>query len=172
MTRVRSSAALGSGLLLGIALIWVAAIVAAPYLVTYADPGSPMFVAGGGIYVLGSVVCHQIAHRSFHLAGAQLAVCARCTGLYLLAPVGVLLALGQSGRRPALAASVGSGRVRLLLLAATTPTLVTVAAEAAGIGTWSNVARALAALPVGPAVAWTAAMATRGAITGGRPAVR
>ena len=32
--------------------------------------------------LIGSVVCHQMAERSFILGGKQLPVCARCTGIY------------------------------------------------------------------------------------------
>jgi hypothetical protein len=35
------------------------------------------------VYGIGSLVCHQLSERSFHWHGAQLAVCARCTGIYL-----------------------------------------------------------------------------------------
>jgi len=34
------------------------------------------------IYNVFHFVCHQLPERSFHLAGYQFAVCARCTGLY------------------------------------------------------------------------------------------
>jgi len=34
------------------------------------------------IYFGFSVLCHQIPERSYFIAGHQLAVCARCTGLY------------------------------------------------------------------------------------------
>jgi len=34
-------------------------------------------------YLLFDPFCHQLAPRSFHINGVQLAVCARCTGLYL-----------------------------------------------------------------------------------------
>ena len=40
-------------------------------------------------YAAGSIVCHQIPERSFHIAGVQLPVCARCTGLYAGALAGV-----------------------------------------------------------------------------------
>lgn len=33
-------------------------------------------------HFIGSAVCHQIAERSFILAGKTLPVCARCTGIY------------------------------------------------------------------------------------------
>jgi len=35
------------------------------------------------VYHAFSYACHQLPERSFYLAGHQLAVCARCTGLYL-----------------------------------------------------------------------------------------
>ena len=35
-----------------------------------------------GVYAIGSLICHQLPERSFHLWGAQLPVCARCTGIY------------------------------------------------------------------------------------------
>ena len=34
-------------------------------------------------YLLFDPFCHQLALRSFHINGVQLAVCARCTGVYL-----------------------------------------------------------------------------------------
>ena len=37
---------------------------------------------GFTIYRAFSYLCHQLPERSFHLAGHQFAVCARCTGLY------------------------------------------------------------------------------------------
>lgn len=50
--------------------------------------GAPLAAASGHpqiastIYRTFSYVCHQIPDRSFHLAGHQFGVCARCTGLY------------------------------------------------------------------------------------------
>ena len=38
---------------------------------------------GFTIYHAFSYVCHQLPERSFHLAGHPLAVCSRCTGLYI-----------------------------------------------------------------------------------------
>ncbi|SRR6266516_383534 len=38
---------------------------------------------GFTIYRAFSYLCHQLPQRSFHLAGHQFAVCARCTGLYV-----------------------------------------------------------------------------------------
>jgi len=57
-----------------LSLGWVLAIVASPVL------PAPLAAA---VYLIGSHICHQQADRSFHLFGAQLAVCARCTGIYI-----------------------------------------------------------------------------------------
>ena len=40
-------------------------------------------------------VCHQRPERSFHVAGVQLPVCARCTGLYVSGAAGALAALAR-----------------------------------------------------------------------------
>jgi len=51
--------------------------------------GAPLARAGGhstlafAIYGAFSKLCHQIPERSFFIAGHQLAICARCTGLYV-----------------------------------------------------------------------------------------
>ena len=48
---------------------------------------------------IGYAVCHRIDLRSFHLAGRQLPLCARCTGTFLGALVGgVALAAAGRGR--------------------------------------------------------------------------
>jgi uncharacterized membrane protein len=59
------------------ALSIVAAVIAAPLAMA---GGHPSFA--GSIYNAFSYVCHQRPERSFHIAGYQFAVCARCTGLY------------------------------------------------------------------------------------------
>jgi uncharacterized membrane protein len=50
--------------------------------------GAPLSAASGGaaaplLYAVFASVCHQIAERSFHLAGEPLAVCHRCFGFYV-----------------------------------------------------------------------------------------
>ncbi len=72
----------------------VAGIVIAAFILL--PPGSVLEKAD----VFGYATCHRIADRSFHLAGHQLPLCARCTGTY----VGVLTGLGMfflRGRRRA-----------------------------------------------------------------------
>ena len=55
----------------------------------------------GAVYYFFSQVCHQIPDRSFHWAGAQMAVCHRCLGIYLGFWLGVLCwpGLGRLGQR-------------------------------------------------------------------------
>jgi uncharacterized membrane protein len=58
------------------AVVWVGAILAAPYL--WARGHRLALV----LYACFSPVCHQIPGRSFWLFGHPLAVCARCFGVY------------------------------------------------------------------------------------------
>jgi len=58
----------------------------------------------GKVDALGYAVCHQLDSHSFHIAGQELPLCARCTGMYLGAVVGllfqVLTARGKGGMPP------------------------------------------------------------------------
>ncbi len=44
----------------------------------------------GKLDALGYAVCHRIDERSFHIDGRQLPVCARCSGMYIGAVLGLL----------------------------------------------------------------------------------
>jgi uncharacterized membrane protein len=61
-----------------------------------------MYFAPDGILgkadAIGYAVCHRIDHRSFHIGENQFSVCARCTGQYLGAVLGMVF-LGVSRRR-------------------------------------------------------------------------
>ena len=75
---------------LGLAALWLAclgglALVLAPALLAAA--GSPY---ADVLRWLLHPICHQIPERSFHLLGEPLAVCQRCTGLYLGFALGVV----------------------------------------------------------------------------------
>jgi uncharacterized membrane protein len=48
-----------------------------------------------GIRKFFSAVCHQDPSRSFWLAGAPVAVCVRCLGIYVGAAVGALIPAGR-----------------------------------------------------------------------------
>ena len=113
------------------AAVWLAALVQAP----------------DWLFPLGAFVCHQRPERSFFVGGHQIAVCARCLGLYtgsaLTAPVALIAAASLAGRR-----------ARLLALAAALPTAITWSLEFAGLVHFSNIARFVAALPLGMAASW------------------
>ena len=57
------------------------------------------------LYFLFSFVCHQQPERSLWLAGAPMAVCARCAGIYFGALLGLLLRV--PGRRVLLLTALG-----------------------------------------------------------------
>ncbi len=57
-------------------ILWLAAIIAAPWL---RSRGSG---AAGFVYACFGPICHQNPARSFFLWGYPLAVCARCLGVY------------------------------------------------------------------------------------------
>jgi uncharacterized membrane protein len=106
-------------------------------------------------YAAGSVICHQRPDRSFHLAGVQLPVCARCTGIYGGALLGIVvwglwIVTSRRGRRPRPAEASARKRTALTVLAiAAAPTLITLATGFAGVWDPSNMGRAIAGLPLG-----------------------
>jgi uncharacterized membrane protein len=127
------------------ALLWAVTLLLAPFAL---QRGRGASMASALIYQGASLICHQRPERSFHLAGIQLPVCARCAGLYL------------SGAAAALAAWSGRRRVavpratRTVLALAAIPTALTFAVELAGLVYPSNTVRALSALPLGAAAGW------------------
>jgi uncharacterized membrane protein len=119
-------------LIVFLAFAWLAWILAAPLL-----PAAP----AGMTYALGSLICHQLSDRSFHLGAVQLPVCARCLGIYAGCAVGTcgFMRLGRDPRR--------------IILFAALPTILTVVAESVGLWRTSNVTRFIAGAPLGFAVA-------------------
>ena len=117
---------------LGVAAwLWIAAVVFAPVLA----------------FPIGTFICHQRPERSFFFHGHQLAVCARCTGLYFGAALAVPFAVAGARR-------FERSRARWLLAAAAVPTVLTWMLEFGGILPFSNLSRFVAALPLGGAAAW------------------
>lgn len=101
----------------------------------------------GMAYFAASIVCHQRPARSFHSAGVQWPVCARCSGLYMSAPLGGLAAMLAGARWRA-----DRRAVVVLLATAALPTAATLLLEWTGVP-MTNALRFLAALPLGAAVA-------------------
>ena len=133
------------------AVAWCALAVLAPVL------PSPLAAA---VYAAAGFICHQIPDRSFHWHGAQLAVCARCTGIY----VGACSAAVFAPLPPSAYASwVGSrARVGWLLGAAAVPTIATVAVEWAGLWHPSAIVRAATGVVLGVAGAFVLIAALKG----------
>lgn len=132
---------------LGFALLstaWIVLLVTAPAVML----GAP---ASALTYAFGSLICHQQPERSFHVAAAQLPVCARCLGLYAGAAIGAVLLLLPGP----LAGSASTSSLRRLVSIAAVPTLVTWLAEVAGAWSPGNAVRFAAALPLGAVVALT-----------------
>lgn len=63
--------------LLALTACWLALIVAAPWL--WAEG---RLAPAEALYQGFSVICHQLAERSFFYRGHQLGVCSRCFGIY------------------------------------------------------------------------------------------
>jgi uncharacterized membrane protein len=93
-------------------LLYVSLIAIAPLALSHGHDTSAF-----ALYQMFSRVCHQIPERAFYLGGYPLAVCARCTGIYLGFAAGVLVyPLVRSLRR-------GDTPARKWLLLAAVPTL-------------------------------------------------
>lgn len=125
-------------LVLAGAALLVALIVAAPLLRAAGATGAAL-----AIYRGFGTVCHQIGARSFHVEGFQLAVCARCFGLY----VGALL--GVAAYPLARPLSLRETPERLWLLLAAAPTTIDFALGFFGVWENTHLSRFLTALLLG-----------------------
>jgi len=111
------------------------------------------------LYAASSRICHQRPERSFHTSGVQWPVCARCAGLYASAPFGAFIAV-IARRRRALAPVVARHddshvlRSRTLAAVAAAPTILTLLIEWSGLAQPGNLVRAVAAVPLGAALAF------------------
>lgn len=123
------------------AIAWPLALGVA--LVDRIDGGASL--ASDVAYLAASRVCHQRRDRSFEAREIQWPVCARCAGLYLAGPLGVLVAAMPKRRR--LRGSLW------VVAAAALPTAATWGAEVMLGLPVSNGMRFVAALPLGAAVA-------------------
>jgi uncharacterized membrane protein len=100
------------------------AILLAPACAACFHPTAAAF-----LYLLFAPVCHQLPHRSFFLAGHALAVCHRCSGIYLGLLLGALLPHSAYDRL------LGPRRYGAVVCA-TVPLVVDAALDLAGV--WAN----------------------------------
>ena len=124
------------------AVLWTAAIFFAPVAHAHRLAGPLPHV----VRMTASFVCHQRVERSFLILGEPMPVCARCTGLYVSGAIGAIAAWIVLPSMPR--------RTRGPVLLAAAPTVITMAAEVAGLAQPGNVVRALAALPIGATCGW------------------
>jgi len=133
---------------------WLSLVLASPFA-----PAPLAFLA----YAVGGLVCHQIAERSFHIGAAQLAVCARCTGIYAGAAGSFVWQAALAYRNPGPATRTpgddGVLAARLWLMGGALPTVATVLLEQVGLWNTTNVERAIAGVPLGAVVALVAGRA-------------
>ncbi len=154
-----------------VTLAWLLLILLVPAALARDTRGRAVTAVSAGTYLIAGFVCHQRPDRSFHPAGVQMPVCARCAGLYLGAGVGVLAA-GVRRRKGAgsgpgrTAGSTGIGQapawLRRAVLAAAVPTGISFVAEMAGWIPSIGELRAAAGVPLGMAVTWVASLVIRG----------
>jgi uncharacterized membrane protein len=142
---VRRRPRVGASILTAGIVLWVGAILLAPRAM--GSGGRLLPTGAAAIYAAGHFICHQRPDRCFLIDGRPMPVCARCAGLYAAAAAAAPLAL-------LVGATSSSSRARRLLLVAAIPTVVTWAAEYAGLAHFSNAVRFSAALPLGCAAAW------------------
>jgi uncharacterized membrane protein len=159
--------------LIVIAVAWGVSLLAAPLMT---NPAVAL------LYAAGSLVCHQLPDRSFHVAGVQLPVCARCAALYWGGAAGLMAWLfirPRSHRGPSSHGghhfsprlrsgcperqSKGSGaagaegaqlrtRFKWTLLLFGAPVAISVATATVGVWDPSNIVRAMISAPLGIAL--------------------
>ncbi len=144
----------------GASIVWSIGLLLAPVVAgrpasRAASVGYPFALV---VYAAGSLICHQRPERSFHLLGAQMPVCARCTGIYASAAVTACFMLFRA-RSPAVGSSrtgspAGSGFGRTALLVSALPAAATLVYEWTTGQTPGNWIRAISGAPLGAAVAW------------------
>ena len=101
------------------------------------------------IYAAGSVVCHQIPERSFHLAAFQLPVCARCLGIYAGAAAASIHGLSMLVTDSTRWMILSPRAARNVFLVSALPTLVTVGLEWGGVWHGTNAIRGTAGIALG-----------------------
>jgi uncharacterized membrane protein len=133
------------------AMTWVGLLVVTPLLASrpHATPIASALILA--VYAIGSLVCHQLPERSYHLWAAQMPVCARCAGIYFGAVIGVIASVFRAGTVSARARSLGP---RVILALAATPTLVTLLYEWTTGDMPRHAIRAAAGVPIGLVIAW------------------
>ncbi|MGH9769501.1 MAG: DUF2085 domain-containing protein [Blastocatellia bacterium] len=85
-TTAISNAMIVYAALMTLSILWMALILAAPWLMAERH-----FLASATIYQWFSAVCHQTPERSFYFRGRPMGVCSRCASVYAGFVIGLLL---------------------------------------------------------------------------------
>jgi len=137
-------------------VLWAVLLPVAAYAASRSPGSSLVYGSVAVVYAIGSIVCHQLPARSIHLWGAQMPVCARCTGLYagaaLFAVQAAVRATATDGPTARLKRHDSMYTRKLLVLAAL-PTIASLVYEWTTGQIPSNTIRALAGVTLGAAVA-------------------
>jgi uncharacterized membrane protein len=147
---------LGRAFLAG-SVAWAVMIPLTAFAASRPDAASAVYGFALAVYTVSHVICHQLPARSFHLWGAALPVCARCSGIYFGAAAAAIL-LAASRFRLRAPRHGGQVEPRFVLLAALIPTAATLVFEWTTGVMPANWIRALAGVPLGVAVAWAIGM--------------
>jgi uncharacterized membrane protein len=135
-------------ILVTLPVAWLTALLVAVFLASRPSLAAPLYAASAAVYQIGSLICHQLPKRSFYFWGAQLPVCARCTGLYFGAAAAALTG-ARMGR--ALQRRVWD-RARQLLFIGVFPTGLTLIYEWVSGNMPGHWIRAAAGFPLGAIV--------------------
>ena len=148
-------------------IAWAVLLVAVPFAVGQPHVSAMAAVLIAGVYAVGSLVCHQLPERSYHLWTAQMPVCARCAGIYFGAVLGAVAEARRIAKRggggPASVVAQNESpawRPRIALALAAVPTVVSLVYEWTTGDTPSHAIRAAAGVPLGVVVAWLIVAAT------------
>jgi hypothetical protein len=164
MVRWRPAASSLRAAFIAASVAWALLLLAAPFAASrpHASPLASALILG--VYGIGSLVCHQLPERSYHVWTAQMPVCARCAGIYFGAVLGVAVAAVARGFEPSVRRFQPSGwrspqrlalrRPRVALALAVVPTLLTLVYEWTTGDMPSHAIRAAAGVPIGVVVAW------------------
>ena len=150
------------GLLSG-ALLWAVVLVSAPVVTANYASESSLFTLGAAAYIVGTIVCHQQADRSFRLSEATFPVCARCTGLYVGAGVSALMMFGLGAVRTRRRCRWKDART--LFIVSALPTVVSILVETFGVVEPGNLVRALSGMPLGGTALFVTGDVLRGALS-------
>ena len=184
MTAVRLRAAFVAA-----SIAWAVVLVAVPFAASQPHVSAMTAALIAGVYAVGSLVCHQLPERSYHLWSAQMPVCARCAGIYFGAVLGAsarALRTAQAVRHSrkvaqhspkvaqhspkvaqgfspanAVAPTVSPAwRARIALAVAAAPTVISLVYEWTTGDAPSHAIRAATGVPIGVVVAWLVVAAT------------